>query len=272
MKDILSGWREHGLLKSKSMFISIILMMIFIMISVGAYYIYQKKIEEEKREYQKQQLVINEKKKISDFYTNQSHGYQFHDLINILEQIMVSRYAFTLSGYSEDMFNCDTNGCNFLYKLKPGAIFNVQEKTFFNENYDGTISSDSIEFSGLNISHTDGKIIENIINQINYNVPLCNDYINYIYAFNSSKHYVNDRITLVELPSSSVVNLEQKYPNFENSHNLLFSKFEMVLPENPLKIEKILERQPYINFYIFKSIEKLDSNNIKVTGVFTCTR
>ncbi|WP_353241669.1 hypothetical protein [Providencia sp.] len=272
MKDILSGWREHGLLKSKSMYISIILVMVLLMISVGTYYIYQKKVEEEKREYQKQQLVINEKKKISDFYTNQLYGYQFHDLINILEQVMVSRYAFALSGYSEDAFNCDTNECNFLYKLKSGAIFNVQEKIFFNEHYDGTISSDSIEFTGLNIGYADGQVIGNIVKQGSDNIPLCNDYINYIYAFNSSKHNANDRISLIELPSSSVVNLEQKYPNFENSHNLLFSKFEMVLPENPLKIEKILERQPYINFYIFKSIEKLDSNNIKVTGAFSCTR
>lgn len=272
MKDILSGWREHELLKSKSMLISLVVIVVFIIISIGTYYIYQKKVDEEKREYQRQQLAINEKKKISDYYISQSQGYQINDLITILEQIMVSRYAFTLSGFSEDSFNCNTESCDFFYKLKQGAIFNVQEKIFFNEKYDGTISPDSIGFSNLNISYTNGLVIENIINHVYGKTPLCNDYINYIYAFNSSKNNSHEKITFIELPSSSVASLEQKYSDYVDSHHLLFSKFELILPENPLKIKKILERQPYINFYTFKSIEKLDSNNIKVTGVFTCTK
>lgn len=271
MKDILSGWREHGVMKNKRMIIMLSLIVFLIMSSGLIYHFYQKKVEADNLEKQRLQLIANEKKKISDFYIKESNGYQYHDLLKILEQIMFSRYALTMSGFSEESFHCDTQDCHFLYKLRQGAVYNVQEKLFFNENYEGTISPDSIEFSNLSIKYNANESINKIISS-GENTPLCNDYINYVYAFNSTKKNQDDQITLIDLPSSSVTNLEEKYSDYIDSHNLLFASFEMIFDENPAKIKSILDRQPYINFYIFNSIEKFESNKIKVTGVFTCTR
>ncbi|MDU7494876.1 MULTISPECIES: hypothetical protein [Providencia] len=67
-------------------------------------------------------------------------------------------------------------------------------------------------------------------------------------------------------------NIESKYSGYPDSHNLLFAKFEMTFKNNPLEISYLLNGQPYIDYYVFKSIEKLDVNNIKVTGVFACKR
>lgn len=273
MKDILSGWREHGLIKSKHILVISILTVFVIITSGIAYYLHSKKSEKEELERKQQQTIINEKNKIRNFYSTQFHGYQYQDLITILGQILSSSYIFTYSGFTEDIFTCNEDSCDFSYKLKKGAIFNVQDKVFFNQSYEGIISSDSIDFSGLALKYADKALEDKIINRPNNSfIPYCNDYINYIYAYNSSKSKEEDKIKLNELPSSSVANLENKYRDFADSHQLLFSKFEMVLSANPLEVKYSLDKQPYLDSYIFKSIEKLSTNNIKVTGVFACKR
>ncbi|MEX5919913.1 hypothetical protein [Providencia huaxiensis] len=55
MKDILSGWREHGLLKSKYMLIISIVIVLIITISGVMYYLHYKKTEKEALEKQQQQ-------------------------------------------------------------------------------------------------------------------------------------------------------------------------------------------------------------------------
>ncbi|ENL8513604.1 hypothetical protein AB6H97_000567 [Providencia rettgeri] len=273
MKDILSGWREHGLLKSKYMLIISIVIVLIITISGVMYYLHYKKTEKEALEKQQQQLILNDKKKITNFYLSQFHGYQADDLIIILKQILLSSYAFTASGFNEDMFTCNEDNCQFSYKLKPGAIFNVQDKFFFNERYEGIISPDSLDFSNLQLKYTDNRLENKITSpEEKLHVPTCNDYINYVYAYNSSKDNEKKKIKLNELPSSSVSNIESKYSGYPDSHNLLFAKFEMTFKNNPLEISYLLNGQPYIDYYVFKSIEKLDVNNIKVTGVFACKR
>lgn len=273
MKDILSGWREHGLVKSKRMIVISIVTLLVFFISGVAYYLHSKKAEKEQLEKTQQQLVESEKKRISDFYSENFHGYQFNDFIVILEQLLLSSYSLTTSGFTEDAFACNTDNCNFLYKLKPRSVFNVQEKIFFNQAYEGIISPDSLAFSDLNLKYTDRSLEEKITNQDGYRkIPFCNDYINYVYAYNSSNASENKKIRLNELPSSIITDLEDKYEDYSDSHKLLFSKIEMTFRNNPLEVKYLLEKQPYIDYYVFKSIDKIDNNNIKVTGVFACKR
>ena len=267
MKDIISGWRVHGLMKSRVFKIIFPIILFFFILLSLTYYFYNKKLEREDIIKKQEILVAEERKKISNFYLEQFDGYQYDDVVLVMNEIMISSYPLVQGGFQLEKFACALHDCHFSYRLKQGAIFNMQEMNFFNNAYEGIISSDTLDFYDIKIRYTNESNKNKTLN-----APNCNDYINYIYGYNSSKHDEHNKIIIIELPSSSVSSLEQKHTGFINSHNLLFAKIEMLTSNNPIELSLIFKAQPYLDSYTFKSVEQIDSHMIKLTGVFACKK
>ena len=274
MSKIIDNWK--GSAKLKKVFIII---GVFITLVIGAvsyfyygYYQDQEKIKSAKSLKIKQEN--NSKKSISDFYIKAFDGSSIDNFLILLKEINISRVRLEQSGFSEYYYQCDTLVCGFNYKLKPGALFNVQDKIMRRLKYKAAFSDDELSYAEIPSDLNNNFLKERFINESDISPPACSNVLNYLYSYNSSRSNEDERIVIKSLPATSVASQEDSFPGYKHSYGFMVSEVTLSYSDNSILMKAFFDRKPYRNYFLITGFNKSqDGNNIiSLNGKFICKK
>lgn len=274
MSKIIDNWK--GSAKLKRVFIVIGVFMTLIIGVVSFFYIdsYQEQEKVKLAKILKESQESNSKKNISDFYINAFDGSSIDNFLTLLKEINISRIRLEQSGFSEYYYECDTLICNFNYKLKPGALFNVQDKKMWGLKYKATFSDDELSYTDIPSNLNNNILKDLFINESEILPPACSNVLNYLYSYNSSRSNENERIVIKSLPATSVASQENSFPQYKHSYSFMVGEFTLNYSDNSILMKAFLDRKPYRNYFLITGFNKLqDGNNIiSLNGKFICKK
>lgn len=274
MDNILTNWKSST--KTKRYMLISIIVFLSIVAALGGWYYHSMqekenaKLAQEKKESQERA----NKKSITDFYNNAFIGMNIEYFFSFINESEKSRIPLLISGFTETQYSCDYKSCDFTYQLMTGAIFNSQKKILFNEEYDPVFSENSLEYTDVRLNLNDNILLNKFNKNESITAPICNDFINFIYSYNTSKLSKDGLITIEQLPSNSVQDQENSYSDYQHSYGLLVGEFSVVIPDSYSEAYNFWQNKPYKDFFLITNIDKssTNNNNLLIKGNFICKK
>lgn len=274
MNKFIDNWKSSGKIKNIVIGVSIILIII---IGICAYFYYSHYTEQEEirlAKDRKEKQIKNAQNAITDFYTKAFEGANITQLIKVLSEINISRIPLQETGFNEDYYNCNPNECDFKYVLKDNAIFNSQNKIFFEKSYEPIFSDKELSYTNVGSFMNQNSLSELFNQDKEINLVSCSDLLNYIYSYNSSKKQVNDKIIITSLPENSVASQESSYPEYRHSYGFMVGQFTVNHSDNPFIMETFWLGKPFQKSFLITGLTKMQNtkNMVTLEGKFICKK
>lgn len=274
MSKIINNWKDSARLKKVLIGFGVFFILI---IGVASYFYYGYHQEQEKiklAKILKEKQEGNSKQSISDFYAKAFEGSSIDNFLILLNEINISRIRLEQSGFSEYYYQCDISACDFNYKLKSGALFNVQDKIMKKVRYKAAFSEDELSYTEIpsNLNHNTLK--DHFINDGMISPPACSNVLNYLYSYNSSRSNESDRIIIKSLPATSVASQEDSFPGYKHSYGFMVGEFTVKYNDNAILMKAFFDRKPYVNYFLVTGFNKSQDggNSISLNGKFICKK
>lgn len=269
MKKGLYFWRNKKASGRTLLIIVIAIVALILMGGAGYYYFVYVPQKKHQEELEQQKIALQQKiAQVTQFYQKELAGGGTGEFTALLHEIYISRVPIELAGYTESTISCGANVCSFSYQLNPSAVFNVQKKRLFGEDYASIFSEASLNYvdvaSKLNIN----PILELYQKNQDVEVPECGVLLNYINAYNSANSLSN-KITIIAPPSSSVTEIEKQIKSAKKHYGLQIGYWEISTSSDLFHIESLLRRQAFRQAFIIKTFS-VDNGTAKVSGGFVC--
>lgn len=269
MKKGLYFWRNK---KTSGITLLIVVVAIIAITFIGGagyyYFVYipQKKHQEE---LDQEKLALQQKiAQVTQFYQKELAGGGTGEFTELLHEVYISRIPIELAGYTESTISCNAIACSFSYRLNPSAVFNVQKKRLFGEDYASSFSEASLNYvdvaSKLNIN----PILELYQKNQDVEVPECGVLLNYINAYNSANS-LDNKIAIIAPPSSSITEVEKQIKSAKKFYGLQIGYWGISTTSDLFHIESLLKRQAFRQAFIIKTFA-VDNGTAKVSGGFVC--
>lgn len=275
MKNNLVFWKKKlrkGTSRSKAVFFLIGFLLVFVCVAGGGWYM--KKVNDEKLAAEMEQQNIKRiQSSITSFYSNAFAGVDLNELANVMREFDRSREPLSIVGFKETEYKCSNKLCQFLYELNDMFVFSVTEKKFFNTNYEGSFTENTLNFDNLMIESKDSEFFENMNSGVAMKTVKCNDILNYLYGYNSIVEQPY-KVKVTRLPFSSVESAEQQFPLYKDSYGLMTGEFEVRVADDFSDVYLFVQKNPYKNSFIVQNIEKSVKTgpDIILKGVFVCKK
>jgi hypothetical protein len=269
MKKGLYFWRNKKT-SGRTLLIVLIAIIALTFIGGGGYYYFvhipQKKHQEE---LERQKVELQQKiAQVTQFYQKELAGGGTGEFTALLHEIYISRIPIELAGYTESTISCDANACSFTYRLNPFAVFNVQKKRLFGEDYASSFSEESLNYVDVVSKLNTNLVLESYQKNQDVVVPECGVLLNYINAYNSANSLSN-KITIIAPPSSSITEVEKQVKSAKKYYGLQIGYWEISTSSDLFHIESLLKRQAFRQAFIIKAFS-VDNGTAKVSGGFVC--
>lgn len=275
MKDNLIFWKKKlknsGSRASTIFIIAGLSIIVFCAAGVG---FYMKKVNEEKlAAAQKLQQTKRTQEGITTFYRKAFTGIDLNSMPIVMSEIERSRIPFSIVGFTETEYNCSNGSCRFLYQLNDNFVFSVIDKNFFNTQYSGSFTENTLNFTNVMIMTDESTLLHNMNTGISVNAEKCSSVLNYLYGYNSVVA-LSDRVKVAKLPVSTVEAAEKQFPSYRNSYGLMIGEFEVQMPDAFSDAYLFAEKNPYKDLFIVQSIEKSakTGSDVILKGVFVCKK
>ncbi|TGU76961.1 hypothetical protein [Hafnia paralvei] len=275
MKDNLIFWKKK-LKKSgsrKSVIVITICILLITIFAAGSG-LYISKVNNEKLAAENEKLKIKRiQEGITSFYRKAFVGVDLNQLPGVIQEIDRSRLPFSMIGFKETEYYCSNLSCRFIYELNDMFVFSVTDKNFFNTNYEGSFTENTLNFDKVMIKSGDSRLLKNMNKGAQIDTVKCSNLLNYIYSYNSIMDQ-SDRVKVSKLPFSSVSTAEQQFPSYRDSFGLMIGEFEVHVPDNLSESYLFAEKNPYRDLFIVQNIEKSVKTgaDIILKGVFVCKK
>lgn len=274
MNKFIDNWKNSG--KTKQI-IAIVSVSLTVAIGSCSYFYYSNYKEQEEIKLAKElkeNQIKNAKKAITNYYEKAFEGASINQLVKVLGEINISRIPLLETGFNEDYYQCDINNCDFNYILRNNSIFNSQEKIFFGKHYKPIFSDRELSYSGVESELNNNTLSKFFQEDKEIKLVNCNDMLNYIYSYNSSKNSANDKITLTSLPENSVASQESSYPDYKHSYGFMVGKFTITQTDNPLMMKIFWQGKPFQNSFLITNLTKIKNTpkTVILEGKFICKK